>query len=167
MPTTLYETLFALDNTKVSVDTEGAKAQLHTLIEKYGGEIVVARPWDENGKLAYPIQKQKKAFFYIIYYKLDSLKHTELEVDYKISENILRYLTSRIDPKIQETMLEIARNEPGIRFAWKAMKDEGAPTGEGIVSNDPLSRAPVEGAADAPRGDGPPRRRRDAADKPE
>ena len=166
MPTTLYETLFALDNTKVSVDAEAAKLQLHHLIEKYGGEIVVARPWDENGKLAYPIQKQKKAFFYIIYYNLDSLKHSELEIDYKINENILRYLTSRIDPKVKDLMLDIAKNEQGIRFAYKPMRDEGQPTGEGIVSNDPLSRGEN---FDAPRGDGPPRRgrRSDATEKPE
>lgn len=156
MPNVLYETLFALDNSKVAVDAEAAKHQLHHLIEKYGGEIIVARSWDENGKLAYPIQKQKKAFFYILYYRLESIKHSELEVDYKINENILRYLTSRIDPKLEETMLDIAKNEQGIRFAYKAMKDEGQPTGEGIVSNDPLAR----GDMDVPPLDSPPPRRR-------
>jgi small subunit ribosomal protein S6 len=172
MPTTLYETLFALDNTKVSVDPEAAKNQLNHLIEKYGGEIVVARPWDENGKLAYPIQKQKKAYFYILYYKLDSLKQGELEVDFKISENILRYITSRLDPKISDIMLDIAKNDHGIRFAYKAMKDEGQPTGEGIVSNDPLSRRavvempPGELNADVPPP-APRRRRSEAAEKPE
>lgn len=166
MPTTLYETLFALDNTKVSVDAEAAKTQLHHLIEKYGGEIVVARSWDENGKLAFPIQKQKKAFFYILYYKLESIKHSELEVDYKINENILRYLTSRIDPKLQDVMLDIARNEQGSRFAYKAMKDEGQPTGEGIVSNDPLSRG--EEIPNLNPDAGPPRRRGPRRDeKPE
>jgi small subunit ribosomal protein S6 len=167
MPTVLYETLFAMDITKVNVDAEAAKHQLHHLIEKYGGEVIVGRNWDENGKLAFPIQKQKKAYFYIIYYKLESIRHQELEVDYKINENILRYLTSRIDPKFTDTMLDIARNESGNRFALKAMKDESQPTGEGIVSNDPLARGEL---AEIPSaiGDAPaPRRRRKSEDKPE
>lgn len=164
MATTLYETLFALDITKVSVDLEGAKTQLNHLVEKYGGEILVARPWDENGKLAYPIQKQKKAYFYILYYRLDSLKQGELEVDFKINENILRYLTSRIDPKLADIMLDIARNETGIRFAYKTMKDDSQPTGEGIVSNDPLVRGELEAPPVAPRRG---RRSAEAAEKPE
>lgn len=164
MPIATYETLFALDITKVSVDTEAAKQQLNHLIEKYGGEIIVARPWDENGKFAYQIQKQKKGYFYIVYYKLESLRQGELEVDFKINENILRYLTSKLDPKWADTLLDIARNEQGIRFAYKGMRDDGQPTGEGIVSNDPL----VRGTAIPANGDAPPPRRRgDHAEKPE
>jgi small subunit ribosomal protein S6 len=167
MPKALYETLFALDLTKTASDTEGAKNTLTALIEKLGGEIIVARPWDESGKLAYPIQKQKKAYFFIVYYHFESLRQPELDTDLRINENILRYMTSAIDPKWAETMLDLARNETSNRFAYKGMRDEAGAIGEGIVSNDPLSRPPVaegDAPAPAPRGRG---RRKDGDDKPE
>jgi small subunit ribosomal protein S6 len=170
MPKALYETLFVLDLTKTATDTEGTKNGLNHSIEKLGGEIVVARPWDESGKLAYPIQKQKKAYFYIVYYYFESLRQHELELEFRLNENILRYLTSHIDPKWAETMLDIARNEAGSRFAYKGMRDDSQALGEGVVSNDPLVRGAMTDAAGgeaapapAPRG----RRRKDADEKPE
>ena len=150
MPIGLYETLFALDSTKVSADGDAVRGGLHGLLEKYGSEILVARPWDENGKLAYPIKKQKKAYFYIVYYRMDSLKQVELERDLQLDENVIRQLTMLVEPKWADAVMEIARNETGGRFALKGMHEDTAPTGEGIVSNDPL----VRGEAD---GDGPPR----------
>jgi small subunit ribosomal protein S6 len=179
MPISLYETLFALDSTKVSADGDAVRTGLHGLIEKQGGEILVARPWDENGKLAYPINKQKKGYFYIVYYRLESTKQAALEADLRLYESLLRHMTAHIDPKWEETMLEIARNESG-RFALKGMHDDAAPTGEGIVSNDPMVRGAMADAAaaaggDRDRGDGPPPRgprgprgpRAELAEKPE
>lgn len=168
----LYETLFALDSTKVSADGDAIRTGLHQLLEKHGAHIDVARAWDENGKLAYPIQKQKKAYFYIIYYRMESTKQAEFEQDLRLNENLIRHLTSRIDDKWADQLLEIARNETG-RFALKGMSDDSAPTGEGIVSNDPLVRGeiPVPGGdrdrGDAPAPRGPRGPRRELAEKPE
>ena len=39
MPVRLYETLFLLDSTKVSADADAARATLHAILEKHGGEI--------------------------------------------------------------------------------------------------------------------------------
>ena len=169
MTIALYETLFALDSTKVAADTDGVKSALHNNLEKYGAEILVARPWDENGKLAYPIRKQnvthKKAYFYIIYYKMESTKQADFEGDLRINESLIRQITSRVDPKWAETILDIAKNETGSRFAIKGMADDPSATGEGIISNDPLSRG-MGMDGDAPP---PPRRSRrmDGPEKPE
>ena len=70
MPKANYETLFLLDSTKVSSDAEAVKAQLHHILERHGGAIEVSRPWDYNHKLSYPIEKQKKGSFHIVYYTL-------------------------------------------------------------------------------------------------
>ncbi|RLC48119.1 MAG: 30S ribosomal protein S6, partial [Candidatus Cloacimonadota bacterium] len=40
----------------------------------------------------YPINKKKEAYYYIIYFQIDSEKIIELEKKYKLMENILRYL---------------------------------------------------------------------------
>lgn len=163
MPTRLYETMFVLDSTKVATDPEAARTTLHTAIEKHGGEVVVSRPWDENRKLAYPIKKQKKGYYQIVYYKFESTKQRELERDFQLIEIILRQMTHAIEPKWEEVMLDIAKNDTTMSFAHRGMQDETAPTditpnlggpGEGGFEGD--------GAPPRPRG---PRREGSFADK--
>jgi small subunit ribosomal protein S6 len=170
MPVMLYETLFALDSTRMSAEGDQIKTTLLDNMKKYGAEIVVERPWDENGKLAYPINKQKKAYFYIVYYKMESTKQEELAGDYRINENVLRQMTSRVDPKWSDTVLEMARSEQN-RFAVKGMTDDSAALGEGIISNDPLVRGENPSMGDVPPPAAPyrsrGRRSEMASDKPE
>jgi len=159
MPIQLYETLFMLDSTRFASEGEAIRGQLHATLERYGGEIVVSRIWDDR-KLMYPIRKQKKATFYIIYYKLESTKQVEIERDYRINENILRLLTSRIEPKWAETMLEIARTDTSPAFAFRGMTDDTA--GDNVTPN--LGEG-LEGEAFAAAGVG--RRRPPRDEKPE
>jgi small subunit ribosomal protein S6 len=166
MANVLYETLYAFDATRMASDGDAIRSGLRHLLEKYGAEILVERAWDENGKLAYPINKQKKAYFHILYYKMESTKQGELESDLRLNEDLLRHMTIHVDPKWADTVLEAARSD-GSRFAIKGMQDDSAALGEGIISNDPLARGEVPaevGGAPTPR----PRTRRDRGDdKPE
>jgi small subunit ribosomal protein S6 len=176
MPIELYETMYVLDAGKMSSEADAVKAALHTAIEKQGGEIVVSRPWNENQKLAYPIKKQKKGYFHIVYYKMESTKQAAMEADLRLSatEYLLRHLTSHVDPRYADVMLQIAREEQGSAFALRGMKDEPSPTDiTPSVINDPGAAGgmpdmggPVPnlngGPAPAPR-----RPRREAAEKPE
>jgi|SRR5579883_1257373 len=165
MANKLYETLFLLDPTKVSADADGVKQQLHALIERHGGHIEVSRPWDYNHKLAYPINKQKKGSFHIIYYTFESTKQAELERDLALQEGlVLRQLTSAIDPKWQEEIMRVAREDGGAAFALRGMQDEAA------VQTDPnaIGGEGEEGVPPPPReGGGGGRRRREMAEKPE
>src|SRR5262245_16030314 len=103
MPVVTYETMFLLDSNKVSADADGIKNQIHHILERHGGQVIVSRPWDYNHKLTYPIGKQKKGAFHIIYYTLESTKQSELERDFALQEGlILRQLTSKLDPKWKE-----------------------------------------------------------------
>ncbi len=121
MPLTHYECLFLLDTTKTSGNVDTAKAQLHAALEKYGAEILASRPWDDR-RLAYPIKGHKKGLYYLIFFKADSLKITEMEHDFRLSELILRHLVSHIDPKWVNEMLEVAKDDH--RQAYQAMREE-------------------------------------------
>lgn len=161
MATRLYETLYMLDSTKASADTEAARGVLHTLLEKHGAEIVVSRPWDENRKLMYSIRLQntthKKAYYYILYYRMESTHQAAVEADLRINELVLRHLTSVIDPKWEDVMLDSAQNDHATAFAIRGMQDETV--GGDVTPN----LAGMTGDDDAPP---PPRRaRREYADK--
>jgi small subunit ribosomal protein S6 len=139
MPVNTYETLFLLDASKVSSDGDAVRQQVHHILEKQGGQILVSREWNYNLKLAYPVEKQKKGAFHIIYYTLDAAKQTELERDFALAEGvILRQLTLRIDPKWLETILGIAREETGKEFAVRGMQDEATVTTDpAAIGGDP------------------------------
>jgi len=125
MPVATYETMFLLESNKVTSDAEGTKQAIHHILERHGATIVVSRPWDYNHKLTYPIGKQKKGAFHIIYYTMESTKQRELERDFALQEGlILRQLTLKVDPKWEETILQIAR-EDGSRARAAAIAATG------------------------------------------
>jgi small subunit ribosomal protein S6 len=168
MPIATYETLFLLDPTKVSSDAEGVKNQLHHILERHAAKIEISRPWDYNHKLSYPISKQKKGAFHIIYYTMESTKQKELEADFKLApETILRHMTLKIDPKWNEIVMGVAREDGGNGFAVRGMQDETA------VQTDPSAIGGEMGGGEgdfAGAGAGGPRRggrRFDGPEKPE
>jgi small subunit ribosomal protein S6 len=167
MPIANYETLFLLDPTKVSSDAEAVKAQLHHVLERHGAKIEVSRPWDYNHKLAYPIEKQKKGAFHIVYYSMESTKQAGLDGDFRLApETILRHMTLKIEPKWYDVIMGVAKDEAGNAFAVRGMQDEATVTtdpaaiGEGgeFAGND------FGGDRGGPRRGG---RRFDGPEKPE
>lgn len=132
MPIVTYETMFLLDSNKVSTDAEAAKQQIHHLLERHGGQVLISRPWDYNHKLTYPISKQKKGAFHIIYYTMESTHQAALERDFALAEGlILRQLTLKLDLKWKETILAVARDDAGNGFAVRGMQEEASVSGVG------------------------------------
>jgi small subunit ribosomal protein S6 len=162
MPVQLYETLFLLDATKLSADPDGVRGQLQTTLEKHGAQIEVSRPWDDR-KLAYPIQKQKKGSYHIVYYHMDSRKQLEFERDLKLNENLLRHMTLMVDPKWAEAVMDVARNDHSAGFALRGMQDEAVPSD---VSPNLAEGLPEGEAVTAATGGRRPRRE-PAMEKPE
>lgn len=125
MPVNSYECLFLLDPTKTASDMEGVKTSLNGTLEKYGAEILASRKWDDR-KLAYPIKGHKKGVYHLTFFKADSKKVLEIDHDFRLNEVVLRHLISAIDPKWQEEMLAVARDDH--RMALQVMHEE-APEG--------------------------------------
>jgi small subunit ribosomal protein S6 len=112
-----------LDTTKVAGDMAAAVEQLQSTLTKHQCEILASRPWDER-RLSYPIRGQKKALFYLIYIKAPAGSLTAVEHDFKLNEAILRQLVLRIEPKLEETMLAIAKDPHAL--ALQAVVDDGS-----------------------------------------
>lgn len=152
MPVNSYECLFLLDPTKTGTDMDGVKAGLHTTLEKYGSEIIVSRKWDDR-KLAYPVGGHKKGLYYLTYFKVDSLKVKEIDQDFRISEVVLRHMISAIDPKWEEEMLAVAKDDH--RFALQIMHEEspeGGPAAGPIVPGEDMIPGGDDGGERPRRG---------------
>jgi len=147
MPANVYECMFLLDTTKVAGDLQAADRQLRTILERNNAEVLVSRPWDER-RLAYPIKNQKKALYYLTYFSADGKSLPGIDRDCKLAETILRQLVIRIEPKLVDTMLSLAKGEHAV--ALHGIHEEGGEEGGA-----PAAAAPAEGGD----GEGGPRRR--------
>ena len=85
-----YESMIVLAPTFSEDESKAESQKIHAMIEKYGGEIVETEEWGKK-KLAYEIRKFQEGYFFIIYYLLDPAKVSELESNFTISENLIRY----------------------------------------------------------------------------
>jgi small subunit ribosomal protein S6 len=102
--------MFLLDTNKVAGDQAAAAKQLHGILERNNAEVLASRPWEER-RLAYPIKGHKKGLYYLIYFRTEGNNLASMERDFQLNETILRALMLHIDPKLVDTMLEVARDE--------------------------------------------------------
>jgi small subunit ribosomal protein S6 len=110
MAANVYECMFILDTSKVAGDVAGVDKQLRTTIEKNGAEVLVSRPWDER-RLAYQIGNQKKGLYYMTYFSCEGKNVVNIERDCALNETIMRMMVLKIDPKLVDTMLTLAKGE--------------------------------------------------------
>jgi small subunit ribosomal protein S6 len=121
MPVNVYEALLMLDTSKVAGDMPAAQQQLHAIMERNKVEVLASRPWDER-RLAYQIGSQKKALYYLIYFKSTGEHLVGIEHDLKLNETVMRVMILRIEEKLEETMLALARDPHAL--ALQAVVDE-------------------------------------------
>jgi small subunit ribosomal protein S6 len=134
MAANVYECLLLLDTNKVAGDVPAAAKQLHTILEKHHAEILASRPWDER-RLAYPVKGHKKGLYYLTYFRTEGNNLIEIEHDFALNETILRQMTLRVDPKIVDRVLEVARDEHALALQVATVEEpsaEGMPMGEGM-----------------------------------
>ena len=103
----VYEGMFILDPTKYSRDPAGSAHQVADIITQHGGTILAARLWDER-KLAYPIKGHKKGVYWLTYFRMEGGHLTALERQCEITEDIIRKLVLRIDPRIADALVQHA-----------------------------------------------------------
>ena len=126
MPANVYECMFLLDTSKVAGDVGAADRSIRGILERHNAEVLVSRPWDER-RLSYPIGSQKKGLYYLTYFSAEGKSMVGIERDCQLNELIMRQLVLRIDPKMVETMLAIAKGEHAT--ALHNMQEEGGEEG--------------------------------------
>lgn len=107
----IYEGLFILDTEKYSRDPEGVSNQIAETIEAMGGSVSVTRLWEER-RLAYPIKGQKRGTYWLTYFRLDTDKVKDLNRQFQINGNVLRFLILAVDPRLEEMLVEHAKAGP-------------------------------------------------------
>ena len=87
-------TIFPLEDEKSKKGAEDVTGTLTT----FGAEIEEEKPFGDRD-LTYEIKKQKRGRFVLFTMKLNPSKITEIDKEFKINMNLLKYQFVRIDEK--------------------------------------------------------------------
>jgi small subunit ribosomal protein S6 len=136
----VYEGMFILDSNRFARDHEAVSGQIPTMVEKLGGEMLVSRLWEER-RLAYPIKGQRKGTYWLTYFRLDSRKLVELRRQCQITDDIVRFLFLKEDPRIVDALVAHARTAPVPSVA----PSEAPVAGDAAAAAVPVTEEPIEG----------------------
>jgi small subunit ribosomal protein S6 len=115
----VYECMVIFDPNKYAQDPGGLGGTIPDLVNRFGGEVLVSRLWQEQ-KLAYPIGSHKKGAYWLTYFRLDSSKLSELNRELRINEAIIRNMTLKVEPRLVDALVEHAKGGQKARPATEA-----------------------------------------------
>src|SRR5215216_6242623 len=87
-----YEAMF-LFGAAFAPEVDKAIATARGIIERHGGEVLVAKKWDER-KLLYEIKGNKRGLYLITYFNAPSNAVAGIERDVNLSEDVVRVLVT-------------------------------------------------------------------------
>jgi len=92
----LYEHIFLARQDASAQQVEDLTAQMTTIVEGAGGKVVKMENWGVRS-LTYRMNKNRKAHFVLMNIDAPSAAITEIERQERISEDVIRYLTIRVE----------------------------------------------------------------------
>ncbi|RDU59838.1 30S ribosomal protein S6 [Helicobacter marmotae] len=125
-----YETMFILKPTLVEEEIKTRIEFFKEVITKNGGDIETCLDMGMRN-LAYEIKKNKRGYYFVIYFKAEPSLIRELERNYRINEEILRFIVikyeSKKEQKAWQTLVNKANHKPEVKKEPKASPAEEAP----------------------------------------
>ncbi len=89
---TCYETLFVVKPTLTEEEIAAAITKVKNVLAKEGAELVGTNDMGMR-KLAYPVEKNDRGYYTILFYKAEGTVINELERNLKISEDVIKFLS--------------------------------------------------------------------------
>lgn len=118
-----YENLVIVKPTFTAEEIQASIKAIEEVITSNGGEIATTQAMGMR-KLAYPINKNERGYYHVIYYKIAPAAISEIERRFRINEDLIRFMTIKYD-----TNREIAA---WAKLVEKAQRPASAQTKEPI-----------------------------------
>ncbi|MDF1883564.1 30S ribosomal protein S6 [Sulfurimonas sp. SAG-AH-194-C21] len=132
-----YENLVIVKPTLTAEEIQASVKAIEEVITSNGGEILATNPMGMR-KLAYPIEKNERGFYHVIYSTIAPSAITEIERRFRINEELLRFVTIKYD-----TNREIAAFNGMVTKAKKAA-EAPAKVETPVVETPAVEEAPTE-----------------------
>ncbi|GAB5518776.1 MAG: 30S ribosomal protein S6 [Rhodothermales bacterium] len=95
----MYELTYIINAVLNDDQIKNVVTRVKEIIEKNGGEVVDTDEWGSR-RLAYPIEKKRNGYYVNLYANLIGPSIPRIERSMEIDDDILRYLTLRMDAKM-------------------------------------------------------------------
>ena len=99
METRNYETIFIVNPNAPEARVAEINARNQQVIESFKGKVLYLDDWGKK-KMAYHIEKEPKGHYFCLTYKADTSCVAEIERNLRINESIFRFLSVKIDDKV-------------------------------------------------------------------
>jgi small subunit ribosomal protein S6 len=93
-----YESMILLKPSLTDEEVSGMTEKLNALIARLGGQVTHLASWGKK-KLAYEINKEKKAIYLVFRIDADGTLVRELERACRLDEQVMRVMTVAVDPQ--------------------------------------------------------------------
>ncbi len=153
----LYEHVFIARQDISGTQVDQLVETFTGVVETGGGKVLASESWGLRN-LAYRIKKNRKGHYVMMNLDVPSDVVLELERQQRIHDDILRYLTLRVDEHEEgPSVMMQGRKERGTRRdddegseeskpATEAVSAEAAPAADASKSDEPASEAPADEA---------------------
>ena len=91
-----YENLVIVKPTFTAEEIQASIKAVEEVITSNGGEIAATNAMGMR-KLAYPINKNERGYYHVIYYSVAPAAIVEIERRFRINEDLLRFVTIKYD----------------------------------------------------------------------
>jgi small subunit ribosomal protein S6 len=123
-----YELGFILNPEVSEEQTSAILERIEKIVKNYDGQVVKVNQWGRR-RLAYPIEHHRDGFYVFIDMILTPETVLELDRTLKVSEEVMRHLVKRRDPKAVQKERE-EREEREARAAAAATQAQASTTDE-------------------------------------
>ena len=140
-----YENLVIVKPTLTEEETQASIKAIEEVLTSNGAEII-ARDALGTKKLAYPIQKNERGHFHVVYYTMAPSSIVEVERRFRINEDLLRFVTIKYDTNREKAAWTdlVTKAQKAAAVKAEAPKVEEAPAvEEAPVAETPAEEAPV------------------------
>jgi small subunit ribosomal protein S6 len=100
-----YETLYVLKPTLTDAETAVNIAKIEEILVREGAEILATNNMGMR-KLAYPVAKNERGVYTVVYFKAAGSVITELERNLKFNEEVIKYLTVKYSKQKEVAQFE-------------------------------------------------------------
>lgn len=114
MAETVYECMFLLNANAYARNPAAAGTAIEEIIQSIDGEVLVSRLWNEQ-KLAYAVNGHRKGAYWLAYFRAESTSLPKFNRACKLNELILRHLSIKLDPRLVDPMIAVAKGEAPAR----------------------------------------------------
>ena len=139
-----YELGFILNPEVSEEQTSAILERIEKIVKNYDGQVVKVNQWGRR-RLAYPIEHHRDGYYVFIDMILTPETVVELDRTLKVSEEVMRHLVKRRDPKAVQKERE-EREEREARAAVAATQTQASTNAESEVAVE--TQTPVEVVAD-------------------